>query len=114
MKRDSILNNERQPQEIDIDKLTDRNMVKMEDGDAMEETEIKEPQIEDQGDGVVEMQVPESSDGEEEDTDDVIAVEEVKAEDKKKVVAEIDLHESSEKEEMQTLSGKDLQQTNSE
>ena len=59
--------------------------------------------------------VPESSDGEEEeDTDDVIAVEEVKAEDKKKVVAEIDLHESSEEEEMQTLSGKDLQQTNSE
>jgi len=115
MKRDSILNNERQPQEIDIDKLTDRNVVKMEEEDAKEETEINEPQIEDQGDGVVEMQVPESSDGEEEeDTDDVIAVEEVKAEDKKKVVAEIDLHESSEEEEMQTLSGKDLQQTNSE
>ena len=56
MKRDSILNNERQPQEIDIDKLTDRNMVKMEEEDAKEETEIKEPQIEDQGDGVVEMQ----------------------------------------------------------
>ena len=56
MKRDSILNNERQPREIDIDKLTDRNMVKMEEGDAKEETEIKEPQIEDQGDGVVEMQ----------------------------------------------------------
>ena len=56
MKRDSILNNERQPQEIDIDKLTDRNIVKMEEKDAKEETEIKEPQIEDQGDGVVEMQ----------------------------------------------------------
>ena len=56
MKRDSILNNERQPQEIDIDKLTDRNIVKMEEEDAKEETEIKEPQIEDQGDGVVEMQ----------------------------------------------------------
>ena len=56
MKRDSILNNERQPQEIDIDKLTDRNMVKMEEEDGKEETEINEPQIEDQGDGVVEMQ----------------------------------------------------------
>ena len=55
MKRDSILNNERQPQEIDIDKLTDRNFVKMEE-DSKEETEINEPQIEDQGDGVVEMQ----------------------------------------------------------
>ena len=29
-------------------------------------------------------------------------------------MAEIDLHESSEEEEMQTLSGKDLQQTNNE
>ena len=56
MKRDSILNNERQPQELDIDKLTDRNIVKMEEEDGKEETEINEPQIEDQGDGVVEMQ----------------------------------------------------------
>lgn len=54
MKRDSILNNERQPQEIDIDKLTDRH-IKMEE-DIKEETEMKEPKIEVQDDGVVEMQ----------------------------------------------------------
>ena len=121
MKRlDSILNNERQPQEIDIDKLTDRKFkiekTEMETEEA--EPEIKEPQIEDQGDGVVEM-VQEVSDediaDEELDDDDdqeVIAVEEVKAEDKKKVVAEIELNESdSEEEETQTLSGKDLQQS---
>ena len=119
MKRlDSILNNERQPQEIDIDKLTDRKFkiekTEMETEEA--EPEIKEPQIEDQGDGVVEM-VQEVSDEDiaDEELDDdqeVIAVEEVKAEDKKKVVAEIELNESdSEEEETQTLSGKDLQQS---
>ena len=56
MKRlDSILNNERQSQEIDIDKLTDRVVVKMEEDDS-EEKEEKEPLIEVQGDGVVELQ----------------------------------------------------------
>ena len=122
MKRlDSILNNERQPQEIDIDKLTDRKFkiekTEMETEEA--EPEMKEPQIEDQGDGVVEM-VQEVSDediadeelDDEDDDQEVIAVEEVKAEDKKKVVAEIELNESdSEEEETQTLSGTDLQQS---
>merc|ERR1712223_272649 len=124
MKRlDSILNNERQPQEIDIDKLTDRKfkIEKTEMETEEMDPNIKEPQIEDQGDGVVEM-VQEVSDEEEdiadeeinedEDDQEVIAVEEVKAEDKKKVVAEIELNESdSEEEETQTLSGTDLQQS---
>merc|ERR1719273_2183778 len=110
MKRlDSILNNERQPQEIDIDKLTDRKfkIEKTEMETEEMDPDIKEPQIEDQGDGVVEM-VQELN----EDDQEVIAVEEVKAEDKKKVVAEIELNESdSEEEETQTLSGTDLQQS---
>ena len=122
MKRlDSILNNERQPQEIDIDKLTDRKfkIEKTEMETEEMDPDIKEPQIEDQGDGVVEM-VQELSDediadeeiNEDEDDQEVIAVEEVKAEDKKKVVAEIELNESdSEEEETQTLSGTDLQQS---
>jgi len=113
MKRlDSILNMERQTQEIDIDKLTDR-VVKMEE-DITEGTDEKEPQIEVQGDGVVELQVPESSDSEDAE-EPITVVQEVKAADKKKVLAEIVLNESdSEEEEMQMLSGKDLQQTGSE
>jgi len=113
MKRlDSILNNERPTQEIDIDKLTDR-VAKMEE-DLSEGTEEKEPQIEDKGEGVVELQVPESSDNEDVE-EPITIVQEVKAADKKKVVAEIELHESdSEEEETQMLSGKDLQQTGSE
>ena len=114
MKRlDSILNNERQPQEIDIDKLTDRKfkIEKTEMETEEMDPDIKEPQIEDQGDGVVEM-VQEDEDITDEDDQEVIAVEEVKAEDKKKVVAEIELNESdSEEEETQTLSGTDLQQS---
>merc|ERR1711971_1421966 len=77
MKRlDSILNMERQTQEIDIDKLTDR-VVKMEE-DITEGTDEKEPQIE--------FQVPESSDSEDAE-EPITVVQEVKAADKKKVLA---------------------------
>ena len=56
MKRlDSILNNERQSQQIDIDKLTDR-VVKMEEDIIEEDGDEKDPQIEVQDDGVVELQ----------------------------------------------------------
>merc|ERR1719270_1551732 len=79
-----------------------------EDGDG------KDPQIEVKDDGVVELQVPDSSDNEDAE-EPITVVQEVKAADKKKVLAEIELNESdSEEEERQMLSGKDLNQTGSE
>jgi len=108
MKRlDSIMHNERNPQELDIEKLAgnetsenNQEIMEVSENDAEITGEIK-----DTGKGVVEF-LPE-----EEDEDEVVAVEEVKAQDKKTVVAEIDLQGSdSEEEETQTLSGQDLQQ----
>ena len=102
MKRlDSILNNERKPQPMDLDKFTYE--------DAKNETiEIEnEHKIVQKPDGIVEM----ASESEpEDDINEVEAVQEVKATDKKKVLDEIEIDDDSEEEETQTLKGQDLKQ----
>ena len=101
MKRlDSILNNERKPQPMDLDKFTYDQKV--------EPIEIEnEQKIVQKPDGTVEM-ASESEDNE--DENEVEAVQEVKAIDKKKVLDEIEIDDDSEEEETQTLKAQDLKQ----
>lgn len=111
MKRESILNNERQPQNLDIDKLTeDIGEVPMVQA-RLDDPPEKPVVVKNKGNGVVELQEDED---EEEDKMDVVAVQQVSAEEKRKgkVLAEIELQSGSDSEEeaTKTLSGKDLQQ----
>ena len=97
MKRlESILNNERNPQEIEFEES-------MEEEDEKPKVEDKpiESKISDKGNGVIEMNASE---------DECVAVEEVSAGDKqKKKVIEVNLDGSdSEEESVQTLTGKDV------
>ena len=99
MKRlDSILNNERKTQTLDLEKLTEEKTS------APQVLEMNEQKVQVVEEGIVEM-VSES-----ESESDVETVQEVKAQDKTKVLDEIDIDDDSEEEEIQTLKGQDLKQ----
>ena len=103
MKRlDSILNNERKPQVLDLDKLT------MDDKTSVPQVleQMHEQKVQKVEEGIVEM-VSEESESE----SDVETVQEVKAAEKSTVLDEIEIDDDdSEEEETQTLTGQDLKQ----
>ena len=113
MKRlENVNNSERNPQKLDIDKLTLDTEVKKntEPMDSSEPSEAAEV-IKDRGDGVVEMAADESSSSEDEEVQEAEPEAEKSEKKEKKILQEtINLESDSEEEETQILSATDLQQ----
>ena len=108
MKRlDSIMNNERNPQDVTYDEEDEEIEDENETESMMDESSTPhEAKITDQGNGVVELN-PNAG-------DDVVAIKEISSEQKRKdKIIEIDLPDDgsdSEEESVQTLTGQDLQE----
>lgn len=102
MKRlESILNNERNPQEMNFDEDDTKDIL------ITDEKPI-DSRITDKGNGIIEM-----NPNEEDNSEDIVAVDEISAEEKRKRnIIEVELHDdgsNSEEESVQTLTGQDLQ-----
>ena len=102
MKRlESILNNERNPQEINFDEDDTKDIV-------IPDEKPIDSKITDKGNGIIEM-----NPNEEDNSEEIVAVDEISAEEKRKRnIIEVELHDddsNSEEESVQTLTGQDLQ-----